>query len=217
VDDVVKSAALRGRSMGGRCGGTIGTLAAMLVAVALALLPADAAALGPKAPFVPPRASAAPGDAGTDVVAALAPGAAPSGAPAAAAAPGIVDGASASPLPGVAGIRLGGGAAMALIDGQWWRTGSRPRGARLASVTRQGAQLVHDDGRREFLPLLPPPAVIALSPPLPSPALSAPPPAHSALPHDAKAVAASPALSAPPPAHSVTTGTPRTPSMSARP
>ncbi|MBL8323633.1 MAG: hypothetical protein JNJ89_01615 [Rubrivivax sp.] len=74
----------------------------------------------------------------------------------------------------VAGVRLGGGAPMALIDGQWWRLGGQPRGARLASITLQGAWLHHSDGRRQFLPLLPPPPAIVLSPRAAPPAARTP-------------------------------------------
>ena len=109
------------------------TRAALVAAVATLLLAVPrgpAWALGPAAPFLPPRTAAAAAlDSAT-------PAAAPVGATAA----------------GLVGIRLGT-TTMALIDGQWWLLGSRPRGALLTAVTSRGAWLRHADGRIEHLAL----------------------------------------------------------------
>jgi|CXWL01.1.fsa_nt_gi hypothetical protein len=98
------------------------------------LLTTPAFALGPNAPFEPPRAASAsalaaavgshplPGNAATD---------------------------------GLTGVRLSGAAAAALIDGRWWPVGSTLRGARLVDVQRHQVLLRHADGRVEPLALHP--------------------------------------------------------------
>jgi hypothetical protein len=112
----------------------------MLLALGVGGLPAQA--LGPAAPFTPP-AAVAPSAAIGPAAAASAPTVDLSGS-AVGAEPG-------SPtLPGLAGLRLGK-TPMALIDGQWWRPGDRPRGALLAAVNNNGALLRHADGRTEQL------------------------------------------------------------------
>ncbi|MCW5632063.1 MAG: hypothetical protein KIT17_01895 [Rubrivivax sp.] len=116
-------------------------------ALLLCGLHGTAPALGPRAPFTPP--ATAPAESSTAL-----PGDAPSatgGAPAAADAAAL------------AGVRVGR-LSMALIDGQWWPLGSRPRGAVLVAVTSQGAWLRHADGRREWLALNPLGPLNALSP-----------------------------------------------------
>jgi hypothetical protein len=99
-------------------------------AVALLCSAGAAHALGPAAPFTPPRAAAAP----------------PAGAIAAA-----------PQTSALAGVRLGT-PAQALIDGQWLRSGATVRGAVLVAITRHGVTLRHPDGRAEQLWLLPRPA-----------------------------------------------------------
>ena len=100
-------------------------------------------ALGPKAPFAPPAASevAAQGAAGVAGTAGAA----------------IAPSAAAAAQSGIAGVRLGS-RAMALIDGEWWPLGGRPRGAELSAIDRRGAWLRYADGRSEFLALVPAPA-----------------------------------------------------------
>lgn len=93
---------------------------------AAALVPAQA--LGPQAPFTPPGAASA----------------------AAAASPTAAE----PEFGGLSGVRLGT-RPQALIDGRWLRLGEAVRGARLGTVTRHGATLLHPDGRREHLWLLP--------------------------------------------------------------
>lgn len=104
-------------------------------AIAAALLlawPVGADALGPTAPFTPPRAGAAsmpPAD-------------------------------SASALPtrvGLAGLRLGP-RPLALLDGEWRQPGDSVRGARLTQLDSRGVTLMHPDGKRERLWLAAPPA-----------------------------------------------------------
>lgn len=108
---------------------------AACLGLAIAGAPTLALALGPAAPFLPPRAASAP-----------APGAG-EGGDRMAWLPG-------APAAGLAGVRLGT-RAMALIDGQWWPLGSRLRGgARLAAVQPRGVWLRHADGRGEFIALL---------------------------------------------------------------
>jgi len=91
-----------------------------------ALVPAHA--LGPQAPFTPPGAASA----------------------AAAASPTAAE----PEFGGLSGVRLGT-PPQALIDGRWHRLGEPVRGARLGAVSRHGATLLHPDGRREHLWLLP--------------------------------------------------------------
>jgi hypothetical protein len=96
-----------------------------------------ALALGSAAPFLPPARAAAADAASEAAMPAEAGSSAPAEAP-----------------PGLLGIRSGPRSA-ALIDGAWVDVGQQARGARLVSVTREGAHLTHPDGRREFLPLNP--------------------------------------------------------------
>ncbi len=116
--------------------------------LAVLVLTAQAHALGPQAPFTPPRA----------------------GLPAAAAASASADasaGNSASNTAcdscdtGLAGLRLAGTGSAALIDGRWWPLGSQPRGARLVSIQRHQVQLRHADGRLQVLSLNPDAALIS--------------------------------------------------------
>ncbi len=100
----------------------------------------SAQALGASAPFKPP---VLPSSGELPVMAAAAPEPAASDA--------VID---EVPSKGLFGIRSGPRSA-ALIDGQWVDVGQRVRGARLLSVTPQGARLGHPDGRREFLELNP--------------------------------------------------------------
>lgn len=93
------------------------------------LLATSALALGPQAPFEPPRAAPLAADAGPAVTLA---------APA-----------------GLTGVRMSGASAAALIDGQWWPLGSMPRGARLVAVQGHQALLRHADGSVEALVLHP--------------------------------------------------------------
>ncbi len=93
------------------------------------LLATSALALGPGAPFEPPRAAPLAADAD------------PAAAPAAPA--------------GLTGVRVAGAGATALIDGHWWPVGSMPRGARLVAVQGHQALLRHADGRVEALVLHP--------------------------------------------------------------
>jgi hypothetical protein len=91
------------------------------------LLATPALALGPGAPFEPPRAAPLAADA---------------------------DPAAAAPA-GLTGVRVAGAGAAALIDGRWWPLGSMPRGARLVAVQGHQALLRHADGRVEALVLHP--------------------------------------------------------------
>jgi len=104
----------------------------LVSALGLAGLPA-AFALGPSAPFEPPRAA--------------------SSAMQAAAAASAASGAEAAPS-GLAGVRLGRKPG-ALIDDQWVEIGATVRGARLAAVRDGEAQLLHPDGQIERLRLTP--------------------------------------------------------------
>lgn len=90
---------------------------------------ASAHALGPAAPFAPPRAASVAHAEAT---------------------------AAAEPMAGLTGVRLGA-APQALIDGHWHRSGATVRGAVLQTITRDGITLRHPDGRAERLWLLPPP------------------------------------------------------------
>lgn len=111
-----------------------------LPAAAAGVWASAALAMGAQAPFTPP----APVSAAAAAAAAASAAQAPDGA----AAPS-------ADTAGLAGIRLGPGQAEALIDGQWWATGSRPRGASLLHVRRNHVQLRHPDGRLENLFLHP--------------------------------------------------------------
>ncbi len=124
--------------------------ALVLLALSLAGLPAHA--LGPRAPFTPPAAVAGPPvpAAPATRVSTDAPTIDPSSS---ATTPEAVSAAATtamSGLAGLSGLRLGK-TPMALIDGQWWRPGDRPRGALLAAVQPGGALLRHADGRIEQL------------------------------------------------------------------
>ena len=122
------------------CPCLFGLAAPTLVALALTVGGLPAHALGPAAPFTPPAAVAT---AASAVAAAGAPTIDLIGNPAGSES-------AAALLPGLAGLRLGK-SPMALIDGQWWRPGDRPRGALLAAVHPTGAVLRHADGRIEQL------------------------------------------------------------------
>lgn len=113
--------------------------ALVLVALSLAGLPAHA--LGPWAPFTPPAAPSESTDAPTidPSRSATTPEAVSAAAPTAMSGPA-----------GLSGLRLGK-TPMALIDGQWWRPGDRPRGALLAAVQPGGAPLRDADSRIEQL------------------------------------------------------------------
>lgn len=113
------------------------TMRAALATGLLAIPGAAAWALGPAAPFLPPRAAAG---AHLEAAAAAAASSATSSTPLAGAGSGL------------GGMRLGT-TAMALIDDQWWPVGSRPRGALLVAVNAHGAWLRHADGRIEHLSL----------------------------------------------------------------
>lgn len=119
-------------------------------------------ALGPAAPFTPPRTAAA-ASAATAASTEAAPATGATASNRATAADGRPPAPEAA-LSGVAGVRLGAGTALALVDGQWRPPGSALRGGRLAAVTRRGVWLAYGDGKREFLPLLPAPPTIDLSP-----------------------------------------------------
>jgi hypothetical protein len=129
--------------------------AAASLAALLALPPQPAAALGPAAPFTPPRALLEADEAAGS-------GSARGGAPAphdgAAARPAAAEATPAAAngpaVAGLAGLRLGH-RPQALIDGQWWAPGSRPRGALLVAIEKQGVWLRDSKGHREFLALLP--------------------------------------------------------------
>ena len=108
------------------------------IALAAALLllawPSGVGALGPTAPFAPPRASAS------------------------AASMPLADSTSAQPSRvGLAGLRLGPHP-MALLDGEWRQPGDSVRGARLTQLDSRGVTLLHPDGKRERLWLAAPPA-----------------------------------------------------------
>ena len=150
---------------------------AWLIGVA-ALWPSGLQALGPAAPFAPPRAllegrqreaagasSAATGDTAMAATASASAGPAPAAEPAPPAAEGI------------AGVRLGA-RPLALIDGQWWPLGARLRGASLTAIERHGVRLQHAGGRVEWLLLVPPATAAAarqLSPHAGGPAATKPP------------------------------------------
>lgn len=105
------------------------------IALAAALLvawPLGAGALGPTAPFTPPRASATSMPL-TDSTSALAT------------------------RVGLAGLRLGPHP-LALLDGEWRQPGDSVRGARLTQLDSRGVTLMHPDGKRERLWLAAPPA-----------------------------------------------------------
>jgi hypothetical protein len=116
----------------------------MLLCAAFWLGGAPALALGPRAPFEPPRAASA-------------------------AASGGASARDTANLPtstaGLAGVRLGRSGSAALIDGQWWPEGSLPRGARLVSVHRGQVQLRHADGALETLFLHPAAQAVAVRAP----------------------------------------------------
>ena len=109
-------------------------------------------ALGPAAPFEPPRAA---------VVAAALSAATTSDADksdnahSAHAAPQLGEKSS------LQGVHHTGRTALALIDGQWWPVGSQVRGARLVSIQRHQVTLQHPDGRLEELALYPNPVKTA--------------------------------------------------------
>jgi hypothetical protein len=110
--------------------------ALLLAAMAAAALPRAALALGPAAPFAPPRVAAAP------VAAASAASAASAAADPSAAAGGL------------GGVHLGL-RPTALIDGEWRQVGETVRGATVLAIDAQGARLAHADGRIEQLSLVP--------------------------------------------------------------
>lgn len=119
-----------------------GVLASALCVLAWAAAGLPAHALGPAAPFTPPAAVAPSAAAGPAAVA---------NAPTIDLSGNLVAADSSSPASsGLAGLRLGK-SPMALIDGQWWRPGDRPRGALLAAVHNTGVVLRHADGRIEQL------------------------------------------------------------------
>lgn len=119
-------------------------MAGFLSAIALALLPHWAAAMGPDAPFTPPASRSTTATAAS---------------------------AAAEPASGLRGVRLGSAPA-ALIDGHWIAPGQPVRGARLALIRIDGALLRHADGRTERLALFPkttaPPAADERSAPPPT-------------------------------------------------
>lgn len=115
-------------------------LAGAVMVLAAGLGVDSAQALGAAAPFKPP---VLPSSGDLPVLAAAAPEPAASDA--------VLED---LPTKGLFGIRRGPRSA-ALIDGEWIEVGQQVRGARLLSVTPQGAQLGHPDGRREFLELNP--------------------------------------------------------------
>lgn len=149
-----------------------GTLAATFAAaftLALAFAPVTSAALGPSAPFVPPRAlleerstAAAGGAASGSTTTGTASEAGPA-TPTTSTAPAAS--APAATGEGIAGVRLGA-RPLALIDGQWWPLGGRPRGARLSAIDHHGAWLRHADGRQEYLALVAVPTVPSRSNPV---------------------------------------------------
>lgn len=89
----------------------------------LALIASHAAAMGPAAPFTPPKVEEVQ----------------------AAAVEQSYDNA-----PGLSGLRLHNHP-MALIDGHWARVGDTVRNARVTAIDRTGALLRHPDGRTERL------------------------------------------------------------------
>jgi pyruvate/2-oxoglutarate dehydrogenase complex dihydrolipoamide acyltransferase (E2) component len=112
----------------------VSTPLTLLVLLTLLALAAPAWAMGPAAPFTPPRAAVA------------APAHAPTPAPAPAPAPALALAAPAAPAaPAVAalddntlqGVRTGA-QPMALIEGRWWALGSGPGGRRITAIDSRG-------------------------------------------------------------------------------